>query len=112
MPPSQILISSCLFKRFNLLVPMEIFHHLSQNKFDGKGEIFVFEHTHPFLYFCISNKVHYEDVACGLCPLTLGNHVKEWCKTLSAAYIHSFEFFKEFHHAFDKYDLKFCLKNQ
>lgn len=70
------------------------------------------EHTHLFLQFCKSNKVHCEDVALKISTLTLGGRVMEWCKTFPSMSIYSFEqFIKELQHAFDRYDFQSLFNN-
>ena len=78
---------------------MEIINDLSNTKFDGKCETTFFAH------------IHCEETSFKLFTLTFEGRVREWCRILPDASIHSFEHLvTKLFRAFDMYDSKRLCK--
>jgi len=69
----QIILSGCFsnLSPGKLSILDEPLHHLTQFKFDGKGDTFIAEHASIFLKFYEYYKIYFEDLACILFCLTL-----------------------------------------
>jgi hypothetical protein len=89
MDPSHIPLWRCVSSFVPLKTPRNIFHLLSQIKFNGEGETYAFEHIFQFRKICFSQNISHEGVICRLFTLTFAGQVKNWYETLSTASIHT-----------------------
>src|SRR5699024_1207221 len=90
---------------------VSIIDNLSTLKFDGKGEMTLFEHISHFLKLCTKHNIHCEDVCCRFFILTFEGRVRQWCHTLTDAFIHSFKHLvRELFFTFYMYDRKKLCK--
>jgi len=64
---------------------------LSQIKYDSEGQAALLRHGVAFIGFCHRNEVPLDDISCGLFTYTLDGHADQWCHTLPATSIHSYD---------------------
>ena len=112
MARSQIILPRCLseFYEPQYFVPDELMYHLSQLKFDGENGVSITQRLLDFCDFGECYEIDDEGLICLLFFLTLGVRVKQWCRTLPKASIHSFEqLAHKLQQAFHRYDFQSVL---
>lgn len=76
-------------------IPLETLNFLSQVKFDGEGEVVVFDHVHQLFMNCKSRNIITNRKICKLFTLTFEGRIKSWYEALPTKYIHSCREFME-----------------
>jgi hypothetical protein len=112
MASSQIPIWRCIYGRTYCTTPLNIVNLLSENKSDGENQYISHEHVLQFVENWISNDLGHEGVMCRIFTLTFEGLAKEWCESLLAASIHTWDqFVSYFFYEFQDYDYdKICLE--
>jgi len=107
MAPLKLPIWSCIHRHASSNTPPKVVRLLSQVKFNGKRNSYVFNHVFQFIQK-VSNYDFQgidEGILCRIFTLTFAAKAKNWCRTLPVASIHSWDqFFIIFICKFDGYD--------
>lgn len=84
---------------------------MSQLKFNGEDGTPLIKNIYDSLEFCESFVINDEEFSCVFFSLTLEGRTKQWCHTLPAMSIYSFEqLIGELQQAFERYDFQDVLK--
>lgn len=103
MAPSK-LTWSCFSICAPFATPIKLVNLLSKTKFNGKGNVYVYDHIIQFILNCNDYDI-YESVICRAFTLTLIGLAKDLCWSLLVFSVHIWnEFTRVFMHAFQHYN--------
>lgn len=98
---------ACLSYGNDFEVSEDLWNDLLRNTYDGEGRVAWLRHRATFVAFCVRHEIHEDYIACSLFAFMLRGHALQWCVTLPATYIHSFnQFIEELARAFHHYNHK------